>query len=364
MSCPHNRVFNFSAGPGTLPLPVLEQCKEDLLNYKGCGMSVMEMSHRSAEFEKIIAEAEQDLRELLKIPSNYRVLFLQGGASLQFTMVAKSFLAENRSADYVVTGAWGKKAVESAQIEGKVRVVFDDKAAGYKSAPDFGKIEVDPHACYVHFTSNETIQGVEFADDPEVEIPLVCDMSSDILSRPVEIHKYDLIYAGAQKNMGPAGVTVVIIGDDALERAAGNLPPMLDYRIHAKNGSLYNTPCTWAIYVTGLVYKHILSAGGVQAAQATAKEKSDLLYGTVDGSGGYYKGHAEVGSRSRMNVVFTLPSPELTTKFIKEAQQEGLDGLAGHRSVGGIRASIYNAFPIEGCHALADFMKEFQAKNG
>jgi len=363
MSDCKGRVFNFSAGPGTLPVEVLEQCKEDLLNYKGCGMSVMEMSHRSAEFEQIIGEAEADLRELLNVPSSYRVLFLQGGASLQFTMIPESFLREGCSADYVVTGAWGKKAVESAECKGQVRLVFDDKAAGYRTAPGFASIDFDPHACYVHFTSNETIQGVEFHQDPDLDAPVFCDMSSDILSRPVEIHRYAGIYAGSQKNMGPAGVTVVIISDDALERAAGNLPPMLDYRIHSKNNSLYNTPCTWAIYVTGLVYKHLLRQGGVEAANASARKKSDLLYSVVDGSSGFYKGHAEPGSRSRMNVVFTLPSAELTTQFVKQAEAKGLSGLAGHRSVGGIRASIYNAFPMKGCEALAEFMRDFQSGN-
>jgi len=326
-------------------------------------MSVMEMSHRSSEFEQIIGEAERDLRELLKIPNNYRVLFLQGGASLQFTMVAKSFLGEGRSADYVVTGAWGKKAVESAQIEGKVRIPFDDKAAGYRTAPAFESLDLDPQAAYIHFTSNETIQGVEFASDPDTDAPLFCDMSSDILSRPVDVYRYSGIYAGSQKNMGPAGVTVAILSDEALERVAGNLPPMLDYRIHAKNGSLYNTPCTWAIYVTGLVYKHLLKLGGIEAAAAGAKQKSEQLYAAVDGSGGFYKGHTEPDSRSRMNVVFTLPNSELTSKFVAQAEAEGLSGLAGHRSVGGIRASIYNAFPVKGCEALATFMKDFQAKN-
>jgi phosphoserine aminotransferase len=342
----------------------LEEAKEDLLNYKGAGMSVMEMSHRSKPFEAILAQAEADLRSLLGIPENYKVLFLQGGASLQFSMVPLSFLPAGGTADYVVTGAWGEKALEAAKLVGNVNVAFDGKGTNYNDAPDFSTIPLTADAAYVHFTSNETIQGVEFLSDPATEQPLICDMSSDILSRPVDVSKYSLIYAGAQKNMGPAGATLVIVRDDLLAKGPGKMHPILDYKLHAKNGSMYNTPPCWTIYMCGLVYKHLLSTGGVAGAILRNKEKSNTIYEAIDASNGFFKGHATCGSRSIMNVTFTLPSEELTNTFVKEAEGQKLDGLKGHRSVGGIRASIYNAFPLEGCQVLASFMKEFAAKNG
>ncbi|HWD41182.1 MAG TPA: 3-phosphoserine/phosphohydroxythreonine transaminase [Fimbriimonas sp.] len=364
MPQPYDRVFNFSAGPGTLPVEVLEQCREEMLNCQGSGMSVMEMSHRSSEFEAIIGAAESDLRDLLAIPSTYKVLFLQGGASLQFSMVPMNLLPEGGFAQYVVTGAWGKKAVESGQIEGDARVIFDGKTSNYKSVPDLGSLAVEPAAAYVHVTTNETIQGVEFASDPSVAPPLVCDMSSDILSRPVTVSNYGLIYAGAQKNMGPAGLTVVIVREDLLERTPKSMPPMLDYRLQAKNGSMYNTPPCWSVYVSGLVYKHVKKLGGVAAMAQKSAEKSGVLYDAVDGSGGFYNGHAEKSARSRMNVTFTLQDDSLTGDFLKGAEEAKLSGLHGHRSVGGFRASIYNAFPLEGCKVLAGYMADFAKRHG
>ncbi len=364
MSQPYDRVFNFSAGPCTLPVEVLEEAKEDLLNYKSTGMSVMEMSHRSKPFEKILAETEADLRTLLSIPENYKVLFLQGGASLQFSMIPLNFLGAGQTADYIVTGAWGEKALEAANLVGTANVAYDAKAQNYNVAPDFSSIPLTTGAAYVHFTSNETIQGVEFPTDPTVDSPLICDMSSDILSRAVDVSKYALIYAGAQKNMGPAGATVVIIRDDFLALGPAKQHPILDYKLHAKNSSMYNTPPCWTIYMCGLVYKHLLKTGGVAGSNERNTAKANTIYDAIDGSNGFYKGHAQLESRSIMNVTFTLPSEELTSAFVKQAEAIQLDGLKGHRSVGGIRASIYNAFPIEGCQALASFMKEFAAKNG
>jgi len=364
MSQPYDRVFNFSAGPCTLPVEVLEEAKADLLNYKSTGMSVMEMSHRSKPFEKILAETEADLRSLLNIPENYKVLFLQGGASLQFSMIPLNYLGAGQSADYIVTGAWGEKALEAANLVGTTNVVYDGKASNFNEAPSFDSFKLNPDAAYVHFTSNETIHGVEFLTDPSTTAPLICDMSSDILSRPVAISNYALIYAGAQKNMGPAGATVVIVRDDLLAKGPAKMHPILDYKLHAKNTSMYNTPPCWTIYMCGLVYKHLLNTGGVIASQERNTANANTIYKAIDASNGFYKGHAVGGSRSIMNVTFTLPSDELTSTFVKEAETHQLDGLKGHRSVGGIRASIYNAFPIEGCQVLAGFMTEFAAKNG
>jgi phosphoserine aminotransferase len=365
MSQPYDRVFNFSAGPCTLPVPVLEQARDEMLNCCGAGMSVMEMSHRSKAYESIIQRAEADLRALLGIPEGYHVLFLQGGASLQFTMVPMAFLGEGLSADYVVTGSWGEKAVEAACLEGSVRTIYSGKSTNYDRVPDLGGLDKSPGAAYLHFTSNETIQGVEFGADPgDQGIPVVCDMSSDILSRPCDVSQYSLIYAGAQKNMGPAGVVVVIVSDDMLARQRPNRPPMLDYRLQAEHKSLYNTPPCYSIYICGLVFQWLLGLGGLEAMNRINREKADVIYAAVDGSGGFYKGHAQPDSRSIMNVTFTLADPDLTDRFVSEAKSQGLDGLKGHRSVGGIRASIYNAFPLEGCRVLAAFMKEFAAKNG
>lgn len=357
----YGRIFNFSAGPSTLPVEVLEEAQRDLLNYKGSGMSVMEMSHRGAAFEGIIHQAEADLRSLLSIPEDYSVLFLQGGASLHFSMTAMNFLPQGKTAGYIVTGAWGEKALASAQLEGEAKAIYSEKESGFRSAPDWTQVGSGNGLAYIHSTSNETIQGVAFqTDPPALGAPMICDMSSDILSRPVNVGSYDLIYAGAQKNMGPAGLVVVIAKKSFIATANSGLGPMLDYKVQDKNESLYNTPPCWSIYVTGLVYKHLLSSGGVRSTHTHNVAKAKVLYDAIETSNGFYKGHAKADSRSLMNVTFTLPSDELTTEFLKAASEAKLSGLKGHRSVGGCRASIYNAFPIAGCERLAQLMAEFK----
>lgn len=358
----YHRLHNFSAGPGTLPVPVLERVRDELLEGGGAGMSVLEMSHRGGPYDAIHAAAEADLRTLMGVPEGYRILFLQGGASLQFTMLAMAFGRGDRSGDYVVTGAWGEKAVESARIEGAPRVAWDGADEGYRRVPGRGDLGLSPDAAYVHITSNETIGGVQWKEDPAFDAPLFCDMSSDVLSRPVDVARYGLIYAGAQKNMGPAGATLVVVRDDLLERVPKGLPPMLDYRLQAKNDSRYNTPPTFSIYVCGLVYRHLLDQGGLKAVAERNARKAGLLYEAIDA--GFYLGHADVGSRSTMNVVFNLPEEALTKAFLKEAEGHGFDGLKGHRSVGGVRASVYNAFPAEGCELLAAFMRDFARRMG
>ena len=361
-----DRIFNFSAGPATLPVSVLEQAQSEMLNYKGAGMSVMEMSHRSKAFESIIQQAETDLRSLLNIPENYKVLFLQGGASLQFAMVPMNLLLKGKGADYILTGSWGQGAFKEAKKFGAVREAATTANSNFNRLPKPEEVKLDAGAAYAHFTSNETIFGVEFDEEPATgDVPLVCDMSSDFISRPIDVSKYGLIYAGAQKNAGPAGVTMVIVREDLLERTPENLPAMLDYRNLAKNGSMYNTPPCYAIYICGLVFKWALNdVGGLEKMYALNKEKAKVLYDRIDSSDGYYRGHAEKDCRSLMNVTFRLPSEELENKFIKEATAAGLDGLKGHRSVGGLRASIYNAFPKAGVEKLVEFMGEFAKKNG
>ena len=358
------RIFNFSAGPAIMPLPVLEQAQRDLLTLPGVGMSVMEISHRSKTFDEIIQGAEAGLRELLGIPKEYAVLFLQGGASLQFAMVPMNFLSLDASADYIVTGSWGKKAVKEAQKFGTADLAANMADGGFTRVPGQDELHLNPSAAYVHITSNETIEGVEFKSEPEVgDVPLVTDASSNILSRPIPVDKYGIIYAGAQKNMGPSGVTLVIIREDLLTRIRDGVAAMLDYRTHVKGKSLYNTPNTWGIYIIDLVCKWLKKKGGLAAMQRENEDKASLLYDAID-STDFYRGHADPDSRSVMNVTFRLPSEDLEKKFATEATAAGLDGLKGHRSVGGIRASIYNAFPREGCEALVAFMKEFERKNG
>ena len=347
-----------------MPLPVLEEAQRDLLTLPGVGMSVMEISHRSKTFDEIIAGAETGLRDLLDIPKDYQVLFLQGGASLQFAMVPMNFLSLDSSADYIVTGSWGKKAVKEAQKYGTVDLAANLADGGFTRVPRQDELQLNPSAAYVHITSNETIEGVEWKDEPEVgDIPLVSDASSNILSRPIPIEKYGIIYAGAQKNMGPSGVTLVIIREDLLPRIPEGLATMLDYRTHVKDKSLHNTPNTWGIYIINLVCKWLKDKGGLAAMQQENEAKAKLLYDAIDATD-FYRGHADPDSRSNMNVTFRLPSEELEKKFASEATAAKLDGLKGHRSVGGIRASIYNAFPREGCEALVEFMKEFERKNG
>jgi phosphoserine aminotransferase len=358
------RIFNFSAGPAVLPVPVLEEAQRDMLSLPGVGMSVMEISHRSKTFDEIIGQADAGLRELLGIPNNYQILFLQGGASLQFSMVPMNLLPADGSADYVITGSWGKKAVKEAKKAGAVNVAATMADGGFTRVPAQDEIALNPQAAYVHITTNETIEGVEWKREPEVgNVPLIADASSDILSHEIPIDKYGLIYAGAQKNMGPSGVTMVIVRDDLLQRIPDGLHTMLDYRTHAENKSLYNTPNTWGIYIINLVCKWLKEKGGLAAMERENEEKAKLLYDAIDASS-FYRGHADADARSIMNVTYRLPSEELEKKFTVEATAQGLDGLKGHRSVGGIRASIYNAFPREGVEALVSFMTEFERKNG
>lgn len=359
------RVFNFSAGPAVMPLAVLEKIQQEMLNYKGTGMSVMEMSHRSAPFEDIIHQTEANIRKLYNVPANYRVLFLQGGASLQFAMVPINLLAKDASADYIITGSWAQTAFKEAKKLGQVRAAASTESTNFDQIPAQSEFQLDPKAAYLHFTSNNTIYGTEWSEEPigPEDVPLVCDASSDIMSRPLDINKYGLIYGGAQKNMGPAGVTIVIIREDLLARTPANLPAMFDYRLLSEKESLHNTPPTFAIYATGLVTEWLLENGGLEGAEKRNIAKSALLYKAIDGSNGFYKGHSQPDSRSRMNVTFRLPDETLDKAFVKEATALGLDGLKGYRTVGGIRASLYNAFPYEGVEALVDFMRIFQAKN-
>ena len=358
------RIYNFSAGPAVLPLSVLEAAQGELVSLPNVGMSVMEISHRSKTFDGMIGGAESGLRELLNLPDNYHVLFLQGGASLQFSMVPMNFLPEGGSADYILTGSWGKKAIKEAKREGNVNISFSSQEEGFKRTPRSEELKLDGKAAYVHFTTNETIEGVEFHIEPEVgDVPLFADMSSDILARPVPVEKYALIYAGAQKNIGPSGVTVVILRDDLLRRIPDNLHTMLDFRTHTEAKSLYNTPNTWGIYIINLVCKWLKDKGGLGVMQRENEAKAKLLYDAIDATD-FYRGHAEKDSRSLMTVTFRLPSEDLEKQFVKESTAAGLDGLKGHRSVGGLRASIYNAFPKEGVETLVDFMKEFERKNG
>ena len=358
------RIFNFAAGPAVLPLPALEEAQRDLLALPGVGMSVLEISHRSKTFEKIIGEAEANLRELAGIPSNYHVLFLQGGASTQFSMVPMNLLAQGATADYVLTGAWGQKAVKEAKRVGATNVAFTNEGENFVRVPKIGEVKLTPGAAYVHVTSNETIHGVEFKEEPSFgDAPLVCDTSSNMLSKPIDVARYALVYAGAQKNLGPAGVTLVIVRDDVVQRAPDGLAAMLSYKTHAKEKSLYNTPPCFAIYTFGLVMKWIKANGGLAGIAERNARKAGKLYAEIDRTG-FYRGHAAKDCRSNMNVTFRLPSEELEATFATEAKAAGLDGLKGHRSVGGMRASIYNAFPEAGVDVLVDFMRDFERKHG
>jgi phosphoserine aminotransferase len=360
------RVFNFAAGPAVLPLPVLEEAQRDLVSMPGVGMSILEMSHRGKFFEGVLQRAEADIRTLANVPDDYKVLFLAGGASLQFSMVPLNFLPRDGSADYIVSGAWSEKAVKEAKKVGGVKIAWTGEANNFNTIPAQGDLKLDPNAAYVSFTSNETIHGVEFKYVPETgDVPLVCDTSSDMFSRPIDVKRHALIYAGAQKNIGPAGVTLVIVKDEWLEKRVDDpkLATMLNYAIHVENTSMYNTPPCFAIYLVGLVMKWLLSIGGLDGIHAINQRKAATLYAEIDRTG-YYKGHSAKGCRSLMNVTFRLKTPELEEKFAKEAKAAGLDGLKGHRSVGGMRASIYNAFPEAGVDALVSFMQEFERKNG
>jgi phosphoserine aminotransferase len=359
-----HRIFNFAAGPAVLPLPVLEQIQRDLVALPGVGMSVLEISHRSTTFESILAQAEADIRRLASIPSSYRVLFLQGGASLQFSMVPMNLLTAGATADYIDSGSWADKAIKEATKVGTVNVAATTKVENYSRVPKQAELKLTPGAAYVHMTSNNTIEGTEFKDLPIVgDVPLVSDTSSDMFSRPIDVPRHALIYSGAQKNMGPAGVTVVIIREELLQRSHKALPTMLNYAVHAENGSLYNTPPAFAVYALGLVMKWLLAQGGLAAIATVNERKAGKLYAEIDRTG-FYRGTAHKDCRSLMNVTFRLPSEDLEQRFIKESTAAGLDGLKGHRAVGGIRASIYNAFPEAGVDALVAFMNDFERNNG
>jgi len=361
-----DRVFNFSPGPAILPLSVLEHAQKELLALPGIGMSVMEIGHRTKPFDAIMTETRQLLTELLGIPAGYTLLFLQGGASLQFSMLPMNFLrGTGKTADYILTGTWGTKGKEEAEKEGKVNVAWDGKADNYSYLPTESDLKLSSDAAYVHVTSNETIQGVQFQSDPKFgSAPLVCDASSDFMCRPLDFAKYDILYACAQKNAGIAGVTVVILKNEMLERCAKGLPSTLDYKLIAKNDSLYNTPPVFAIYMLMLVCRWLKNdMGGLAKMEAHNRKKAQLLYDVIDRSEGFYRGHARPDCRSLMNVTFRLPNEEVEGKFVSEAKTHKLVDLKGHRSVGGIRASIYNAMPIEGVETLAQYMTDFAKKN-
>jgi phosphoserine aminotransferase len=359
-----NRIFNFSAGPAVLPVEVLEEAQRDLMALPGVGMSILEISHRSKAFDDVIEECEADLRALAGIPANHHVLFLQGGASLQFSMVPMNLLPPGGSADYIVTGSWSEKAVKEAKRVGGVKIAASTAAENFVRVPKQNELTLDPAAAYVHYTTNNTIFGTEWHYLPEVGgVPLVADTSSDMFSRPIDVGRYGLIYAGAQKNLGPSGLTLVIIRDDLVARTPPSLATMLQYGVHVENKSMYNTPPVFGVYIMRLVLKWLLKEGGLAAIDARNARKARKLYAEIDRTG-YYRGHAHADSRSRMNVTFRLPSEELEKKFVKESTAAGLDGLKGHRSVGGLRASIYNAFPEAGVDALVAFMQEFERQNG
>lgn len=359
-----HRIYNFSAGPAVLPLPVLEEAQRDLIALPGVGMSIMEISHRSKPFDEIIHGAEADMRALGGIPDNYKILFLQGGASLQFSVVPMNLLTPGATADYIVTGDCGKKALAEAKKVGATSVAASTDDGNFRRVPKQDELKLTSGAAYVHMTSNETIQGVEWQWLPDVgPAPLVCDASSDIFSRPLDFSRFGLIYAGAQKNLGPSGLTIVIVREDLLARSPSSMPTMLNYRIHAENGSLYNTPPTFGVYILRLVMKWLVAEGGLAAMERVNARKAAAVYAELDRSG-FWTPHADADSRSRMNITFRLPSEELEKLFVSESTAAGLDGLKGHRSVGGLRASIYNAFPEEGITALVQFMRAFEQKHG
>ena len=359
-----SRGYNFSAGPAALPEAVLRQAQAEMLEWDKARASVMEISHRGKEFIALAAESERDLRQLLQIPQNYKVLFLQGGATQHFAQIPMNFARREQAVDYVVTGAWGEKAAKEAKPLAKVRIAASSEATRFTTIPPRAEWSLDPDAAYVHYTPNETIHGVEFHDVPDVgDVPLVADMSSNILSRPVDVSKFGVIYAGAQKNIGAAGLVVMIVREDLLARCPQDIPKIFNYAEHAANESMLNTPNTYGWYLASLVFKWLLGEGGLPAIAARNQAKADLLYGYIDQSG-FYRNPVEKPARSRMNVPFTLPREELDAPFLKAAEAAGLMALKGHRAVGGMRASIYNALPLEGVQALVEFMKDFAKRNG
>ena len=358
------RIFNFSAGPCTLPVEALAQAQEQFVEYQGLGMSLLEMSHRSKTVQAVHDEALALVRDMLEVPDTHQVLFLGGGATLQFAMAPMNLLSGGKSADYTNSGAWAKKAIADARLFGKVNVIFDDKANNYSTLPDPRTVKATDGATYLHLTSNETIGGVQWKEFPNVNVPLVADMSSDFMSRPVDVSRFGLIYAGAQKNVGPAGMAVVIISKDMLASCPDNLPAYLGYKGHAENDSMLNTPPVFQIWMVKLVLQWLKGNGGLTWAQEAAAKRSGALYQAIERNGGFYRCPVDPRYRSTMNVVWRLPSEELEDRFIKEAKAAGFDGLKGHRSVGGCRASIYNAMPLQGTVDLGCFMDEFAKKNG
>lgn len=358
------RAYNFNAGPAALPLEVLERAQAEFVDFRESGMSIMEMSHRGAIYESVHNEAQERLLSLLGNPSGYKVLFLQGGASTQFAMIPMNFLGESQQANYVMTGSWAGKALKEAQLIGKTHVAATSEASKYMDLPRLEDIKLSDHPAYLHMTSNETIEGTQFKAFPDTgSVPLICDMSSDILSRPFDLNQFAMVYAGAQKNLGPSGVTVVLAREELIGESPKHLPTMLRYSTQSSNNSLYNTPPSFGIYMINEVLKWIEERGGLQGIEESNRQKAELIYNAIDGSEGFYRGCVNPDSRSHMNVTFRLASEELEKAFIKASEQEGFVGLKGHRSVGGLRASIYNAVPYESCKALVDFMAHFKQQN-
>lgn len=359
------RAFNFSAGPATLPESVLRQAQQEMLEWNGVGASIVEISHRSADFMAVAAQAEAGLRRLVGIPDDYAVLFLSGGATTQQALVPLNFAAPGQRADYVVSGHWGKTAIKQAAPYVGVNIAASSEADGFRDVPARAGWQLSPDAAYVHITANETIHGVEYRDVPDVgDVPLVADFSSSIASEPIDVSRYGVIYAGAQKNLGPVGITVVIVRRDLLERAGQPRADIFDYRSHAARDSMLNTPPTWNWYLLGLTVQWMLEQGGVEAFAKSSQAKSALVYEAIDTSGGFYRNEVAVAARSRMNIPFFLPSAELDARFVAEAKAAGLLALKGHKAVGGIRASLYNAMPVQGAQALVAFMRDFQQRNG
>ena len=359
------RAFNFSAGPATLPEQVLRQAQEEMLEWNGVGASIVEISHRSADFMAVAAQAEADLRRLIGIPDDYAVLFLGGGATTQQALLPLNFASPGQRADYVVSGHWGNTAVKQAQPYIDAHIAASGEASGYHDIPPVAQWQLSQDAAYVHITANETIHGIEFRDVPDVgKVPLIADFSSSIASEPIDVSRYGVIYAGAQKNLGPVGIAVVIIRRDLLERAGQPRADIFDYRSHVARDSMLNTPPTWNWYLAGLMFKWMLGQGGVEAFARLSQAKSALVYDAIDGSGGFYRNDVVPAVRSRMNIPFFLPDDTLNARFVSESKDAGLLALKGHKAVGGIRASLYNAMPLEGAQALAAFMRDFQQRNG
>jgi len=356
------RIFNFNPGPATLPLPALEKARDEFIDYMGTGMSILETSHRAPEFDQVLADTQSIVRNLLGIPDNYHIIFLGGGASLQFAMIPMNFIPDGGSADYINTGSWSVKAIKEAKIIAACNVAASSEDKNFSYIPN--TFDFDPNAAYVHITSNNTIKGTQWHKFPDTGgKPLLCDMSSDIMSRKIDVSKFAMIYGGAQKNLGPSGVTMIIIQDEFASRAKEGLPTMLTYKTHIDKNSLFNTPPVFPIYMIKLVMEWVKDQGGLEAVERTNRQKADMVYAAMDESDGYYRGTAEKDSRSMMNLTLRMADEHLEKKFIAEAKAIGLHGLKGHRSVGGIRASMYNAFPLEGTQRLVEFMKEFKQKN-